>query len=66
MDTHIRIEDNEGNIKGFGDILEIVHLLSSSASPEHIIETVLNHLCERLGKRARCAFLEGDDLTLRY
>ena len=27
---------------------------------------MLAHLCERLGKRSRCAFLEGDDLTLRF
>lgn len=66
MDKDIKTEDNEGYYKGFGDILEIVHLLSSSTSTEQIIEKVLNHLCERLGKRARCAFLEGDDLTLRY
>ncbi len=30
------------------------------------METVLTHLCERLGKRARCAFLEGEQLTLRF
>jgi signal transduction histidine kinase len=34
--------------------------------PEKVIETVLTHLCERLGKRSRCALLEGDDLKLRF
>ncbi len=50
----------------FQDILEITRLLSSSAAPETVIESVLSHLCERLGKRARCALLEGDDLKLRF
>lgn len=31
-----------------------------------MIESVLAHLCERLGKRVRCALLEGDDLKLRF
>ncbi len=50
----------------FRDILEATRLLDSSTVPEKVVETVLAHLCERLGKRARCAFLEGEDLTLRY
>jgi GAF domain-containing protein len=50
----------------FGDILEAARLLSSSTLPEKVVETVLSNLCERLGKRARCAFLEGKDLTLRF
>jgi len=50
----------------FRDILEVAHLLSSSVVPEKVIETVLTHLCERLGKRSRCALLEGDDLRLRF
>lgn len=49
----------------FRDILETATVLSSSEIPEKAIETVLTHLCERLGKRARCAFLEGEDLRLR-
>jgi GAF domain-containing protein len=50
----------------FQDILETVSLLDSSTVPEKVIEMVLNDLRERLGKRARCAFLEGDDLKLRF
>jgi len=50
----------------FRDILDVARLLSSSALPGKVIETVLTHLCERLGKRARCALLEGDDLKLRF
>lgn len=50
----------------FQDILEVARLLSSSTVPEKVIENVLTHLCERLGKRARCALLDGDDLRLRF
>jgi hypothetical protein len=55
--------DHDGR---FRDILEATRLLGSSRVPEKVVETVLAHLCERLGKRARCAFLEGDDLKLRF
>ena len=50
----------------FRDILDVAHLLSSSEVPEKVIEAVHTHLCERLGKRARCALLEGEDLKLRF
>jgi len=50
----------------FRDILDIARLLSSSAVPEKLIETVLTDLCERLGKRSRCALLDGEDLRLRF
>ena len=50
----------------FEDILEIARILGSSTVPEKVVETALTHLCERLGKRARCAFLEGEDLKLRF
>ncbi len=54
-------------LKGhFQDILEAVNLLSSSTVPDKVIEMVLNDLRERLGKRARCALLEGDDLKLKF
>ena len=57
----------ENGLQGrFQDILEAASLLGSSTLPEKVIEMVLNDLSERLGKRARCAFLEGDDLTLRF
>jgi hypothetical protein len=50
----------------FEDILDVARLLGSSMVPEKVFETVLTHLSERLGKMARCAFLEGDDLRLRF
>lgn len=54
------------NAGPFRDILETASVLSSSEIPEKVIETVLTNLCERLGKRCRCALLEGDDLRLRF
>lgn len=60
-------KNGKGSTSGrFGDILEVARLLSSSTIPEKVVETVLTNLCERLGKRARCAFLEGEDLRLRF
>ncbi len=50
----------------FLDILEAARLLSSSTVPEKVVESVLAHLCERLGKRSRCVLLEGDDLKIRF
>ena len=50
----------------FHDILDTASILSSSEIPEKVIETVLTNLCERLGKRARCALLQGDNLMLRF
>ena len=50
----------------FQDILEVARLLSSSTVPEKVVEAVVTHLCERLGKRSRCALLEGDDLRLQF
>jgi GAF domain-containing protein len=50
----------------FRDILDVARLLSSSTVPEKVIEAVVTGLCERLGKRSRCALLEGDDLRLRF
>ncbi len=67
MPTRDRKKRHEKGTPGrFQDILEVVRLLTSSIIPEKIIETVLVHLCDRLGKRARCALLEGEDLRLRF
>jgi hypothetical protein len=56
----------KGRARPFKDILEVARVLSSSTVPERVIEAVLTHLCERLGKRARCAMVEGEDLRLRF
>ena len=36
---------------------KVARLLSSGTVPEKVIEAVVTHLCERLGKRSRCALL---------
>ncbi len=64
--TDRKIRDEKGTPGRFQDILEVARVLSSSIIPEKVIETVLIHLCDRLGKRARCALLEGEDLRLRF
>lgn len=67
MPTSERKKPREKGSPGrFQDILEVARVLSSSIVPEKVIETVLVHLCDRLGKRARCALLEGEDLRLRF
>jgi hypothetical protein len=50
----------------FRTILDVARLLSSSSTPEKVIETVLSHLQEKLGKRARCALLDGVDLRISH
>jgi hypothetical protein len=63
------LEETKGDKKqnqNFEDILELARFLSASTVPEKVIETVLNNLRERLGKRARCAFFEGEDLKLKF
>jgi hypothetical protein len=64
--AHKKLKREKSFTSHFEDILEISRLLGSSTVPEQVVETVLTHLCDRLGKRARCAFLEGDDLRLRF
>lgn len=63
----VKGSEKKSHIEGrFRDILEVTKLLSSSSAPEKVIESVLAHLCKRLGKRVRCALLEGDELKLRF
>lgn len=64
----ISAEESEKNEREgrFQDILAVTKLLSSSTAPEKLIDSVLAHLCQRLGKRVRCALLEGDELKLRF
>jgi hypothetical protein len=50
----------------YRDILEITRVVGSALDRDEVIRTVLTNLCERLGKRARCAFLEGEELRLRF
>jgi hypothetical protein len=58
-----RIPDLAGHCE---DILEIAGLISTSVNQDTIISDAVDHLARRLGKRARCAVLEGNELVLRY
>lgn len=49
----------------YRDLLEIARLVSWCTNWEYLIGTCLDHLSRRLGARARCALMEGDELTLR-
>lgn len=50
----------------YRDILELTRIVGSALNRDEVIRTVLTNLCERLGKRARCAFLEGEELRLMF
>ena len=47
------------------DLLEIARLVSWCTNWEFLIKNCLDHLSRRLGTRARCALMEGDELKLR-
>jgi hypothetical protein len=59
-------KDRKLGDEAFRTIMDVVHLLGSSTLPEKVIEAVLSHLQEKLGKRARYALIEGTDLTIRH
>ncbi len=62
-----KAEDREPGLAGrCEDILDIAQLINASASPETIMFDAVDHLARRLGKRARCAVLDGGELVLRY
>lgn len=49
----------------YRDLLEIARLVSWCTNWEYLIRTCLDHLSQRLGTRARCVLMEGDELKLR-
>jgi putative methionine-R-sulfoxide reductase with GAF domain len=51
-------------LKRYQDLLEIARLVSWCTNPDYLIRTCLDHLSQRLGKRARCALFEGEELKL--
>ena len=52
-------------VKRYQDLLEIARLVSWCMNRDHLIKTCLDHLSQRLGKRARYVLIEGDELKLR-
>jgi hypothetical protein len=59
--TKIKAEDM---VKRYQDLLEIARLVSWCMNRDYLIKTCLDHLSQRLGKRARYALMEGDELKL--
>jgi GAF domain-containing protein len=52
------------SIKRYRDILEMAHLVSWCTERDYLIKNCLEHINRRLGKRARCALMEGGDLKI--
>jgi GAF domain-containing protein len=54
----------EGLVKRYQDLLEIARLVSWCMNRDYLIKTCLDHINQRLGKRARYLLMEGDELKL--
>jgi hypothetical protein len=61
--TKIKAEDLD-LVKRYQDLLEIARLVSWCMNRDHLIKTCLDHINQRLGKRARYLLMEGDELKL--
>jgi GAF domain-containing protein len=57
--------DEEDLVRRYQDLLEIARLVSWCTNQNHLIKTCLDHISQRLGKRARYVLMEGDELILR-
>jgi GAF domain-containing protein len=51
-------------VKRYQDLLEIARLVSWCMNRDYLIKTCLDHISQRLGKRARYVLMEGDELKL--
>jgi len=51
-------------VRRYEDLLEIARLVSWCMNRDYLIKTCLDHISRRLGKRARCVLMEGEDLKL--
>jgi hypothetical protein len=54
----------EDLVKRYQDLLEIARLVSWCTNRDHLIKTCLDHISQRLGKRARYLLMEGNELKL--
>jgi hypothetical protein len=54
----------EDLVKRYQDLLEIARLVSWCMNRDHLIKTCLDHISQRLGKRARYLLMEGGELKL--
>jgi transcriptional regulator with GAF, ATPase, and Fis domain len=51
-------------LKRYQDLLEIARVVSWCTDWDYLIKTCLDHISQRLGKRARCVLMEEEELKL--
>lgn len=51
-------------VKRYQDLLDIARVVSWCTDRDYLIKTCLDHISQRLEKRARCVLMEGDELRL--
>ena len=56
--------EKEDLLRRYQDLLEIARLVSWCMNRDHLIKTCLDHIGQRLGKRARYLLMEGDELKV--
>ena len=54
----------ENLVKRYQDLLDIARLVSWCTDRDYLIKTCLDHISQRLEKRARCVLMEGEELKL--
>jgi hypothetical protein len=60
-----KAETKEENlVKRYQDLLDIARVVSWCTDRDYLIKTCLDHISQRLDKRARCVLVEGDELKL--
>jgi hypothetical protein len=54
----------ENLLKRYQDLLDIARVVSWCTDQDYLIKTCLNHISQRLEKRARCVLMEEEELKL--
>jgi hypothetical protein len=54
----------EDLVKRYQDLLDIARVVSWCTDRDYLIKTCLDHISQRLEKRARCVLMEGEELKL--
>lgn len=64
----VKMDDDPQNrtVERYQDVLEVARLVSWCTNWEYLIKACLEHISKTMGARARCAILEGSELTLHY
>jgi hypothetical protein len=62
-----KVKTEEENLtKRYQDLLNIARVVSWCTDRDYLIKTCLDHISQRLEKRARCVLLEEQELKLHY